>query len=352
MDIATKIISNMPSNLNDLEKARYLYLELGKILSFSTQFNNTDDETVYNMFTKKVDVHNLIDNQVNCRMWSQLYSQLLDVVGIKNEVISEGHQYIEFSVNDRKWIADATYGTYTDLSRIKNDDETVGFGHCFFQNSDKHVNVVVVNEKVTNILKQVDQKLGYNTDRKQNLLEFKDYLDNIKKGNIDIASLAQVGEITKENEICFKLEYLFSTVGKLKSGYYEQKDFIYHLESILLKDEEKTKVGAVELKKTNHDKTVDIVQCIYAYCGDEIKYYLLAPNMEVQKCSCEQITKLAMMGYGIDDKKIPGIIYPRKFHKGKVSSDYKYRLYKTFCNMNLIVPDSIFIELEETYKTR
>ena len=41
------------------------------------------------------------------------------------------------------------------------------------------------------------------------------------------------------------------TVGKLSSGYYEQKDFIYNLENILLTPSEKEKVGAVELKKTN-----------------------------------------------------------------------------------------------------
>lgn len=352
MDIATKILNNMPTDLNDLEKARYLYLELCKEVSFSTTFQNTDDNNFAQLYLKKVDVRNLDSTQVNCRIWSQLYSQLLNMVGIDNEIVNLGHQYVEFYCDGKKWQADATSGSYTDLSRVRNDDNTSGFGLCVFQVPDKHVPNPYVDPQIQTMLDQVDRKLGYNTDKKQNLLEFKDSLIAIRKGEIDLETFAHAGELTEETKVCFKLEYLFSTVGKLTSGYYEQKDFIYNLESMLLTDEEKQKVGAVELKRTNPDKTVDIVQCIYAYAGDEVNYYLLVPNMEVQKCSSEQITKLATLGYGIEDKQIPGIVYPKHFQRGKVSVNTRYRLYNFLNNMHLVQADSFLQEVEAAYGVR
>lgn len=352
MGIASQIISNMPYNLSNLEKARYLYLELCKVVNFSTKFHNLDDDVIDSMFSRKVNINTFDENEVNCRLWSQLYSQLLDLVGIKNSIINEGHSYVEFYIDNKKWIADSTYGTYTDLSRVKNDDETIGFGLCVFQNPDNHCNVIMIDEEAIDIIDKIDQKLGYNTDRKQNLLEFKDYLNDIRLGKVDIKSFAHADEITRDNEICFKLEHLFSKIGKLESGYYEQKDFIYHLESILLTDDEMKQIGAVELKRANTDQTVDIVQCIYTKCGNEIKYYLLSPNMMIYEYKKEQIIKLSMMGYGIDDKKIPGIIYPKRFKKGKASSNYGYKMYKNLCNMNIIKLDPMFENLEEANMVR
>ena len=44
MNPLEKIISDMPSGLNDLEKARYFYLEIAELFSFSTKLNNTTDD--------------------------------------------------------------------------------------------------------------------------------------------------------------------------------------------------------------------------------------------------------------------------------------------------------------------
>lgn len=355
MDIAKQIIDSMPNNLTDLEKARYLYLELCKIVVFSTQLLNTDNQTFSILFRKKVDVHHLDDIQVNCRMWSQLYHQLLDLVGITNEIINNGHQYVVLHINDKKWIADATRGTYTDLSRVKNNDETIGFGLCLYQNTDNYDNqAVVIDEETRNIINKMDQKLGYSIDSKRNLSELKNHLIQIREGNILFTDVIQNSEITEENVVPFKLEYLYSKLGKLGIGYYEQKDFVYHLEKLLLNDREMSTVGATELKKTNADKTVDIVQCIYAYSGDNIHYYLLAPNMTVNPYEKEQIIKLAILGYGIekDEKPIPGIIYPKKFEVGTISSNFQYKMHKFMVGMKLIPADPIFDYLEETNRIK
>lgn len=99
-----ELIQTMPQNLTELEKARYLYIELCKTVTFSTTYQNTDLKTMSYLHNKKVDANNLESREINCRMWTQLYSQLLNSVGIKNEVIDQSHQYVEFHINDEIWV--------------------------------------------------------------------------------------------------------------------------------------------------------------------------------------------------------------------------------------------------------
>lgn len=348
MNIAEKILDNMPLDLNDLEKARYIYIELCKKVFFSTQFLNSDDNTFCELLGKKVDVTSLSNEEinVNCRIWSQLYSQLLSFVGINNNIIDGLHEFVEFYIDGEIWIADATFGAYTDLSKIQNNDDTACFGPALFQTGDS--NIVDMSEETETMLFEIDKKLGYNTRDRENLMEFKTLLEQIKDGSIDIRSFSHIGEINNDNELCFKLEFLFSKLGVLKSGYYESKDFVFSLERLMLTDNEKNKMGAVELKRTNKDKTVDIVQCIYVLNGNKWQYYLLAPNLPVRRFDSKQITKLAIMGFGIEDKKIPGIIYPRNFTPGKVDFSIKHSLHRKMSNLKLINIDDI-IEYDDTY---
>lgn len=342
-----ELIQTMPQNLTELEKARYLYIELCKTVTFSTTYQNTDLKTMSYLHNKKVDANNLESREINCRMWTQLYSQLLNSVGIKNEVIDQSHQYVEFHINDEIWVADATYGTYTDLARTKNDDQTVGFGLSMYQRIGRHSPSPLYSEEAQQLIDKMDQKLGYNTDAKENLQEFKEYLTKIQNGNIPVPKMQDQQEKINSSELFLKLEYLFTTIGKLNQGYYEQKDFVRHLEKLILNDEEMKQVGAVELKRTNKDKTVDIVQCIYAKDGGEINYYLLSPNRMIQKCEKEQIIKLAILGYGIENKQIPGIIYPKKFIEGKSSIDWKNTAYHLMKNIHLIKKDKVIEQIDE-----
>ncbi len=326
MNLGKEILNRMPDNLSDLEKARYLYLELCKVVSFSTTFQNTDMSNFAVMYHRKEDVSKLSSTEINCRIWSQLYSQLLNSVGIQNRIVDRGHSHVEFYVEGKKWVADATYGSYTDLSRIKNDDDTIGFGYSAYQDPKNEQCIISTDEKYSGMLRSADDKLGYNTDRKRDLVEFKEYLKSIREGKYDITGISE--GIVCENPLTFKLEHLFASLGKLNSGYYEAKDFVYHLEHQLFTSEELARIGAVELKRTNADKSVDILQCIYIK-GDNPSYYLLSPSLPVKKIDASQVMSLALKGYGIEEgKKIPGINYPRMFVQGEVFKVSKFKLWK------------------------
>lgn len=345
MSLKEEILSRMPNDLNDLEKARYLYIELGKRVSFSTKFNNTDFLSSAKMRTTKVDINTFNENQVNCIMWSSLYSQLLDCVGISNNIIKQGHDYVEFYIDGVRWCADATYGNYTDLARIHNNDETSYFGPAIFQKNSKY-NSVNQNEENVALIKELDKKIGYN----EQLTELKDFFNKIKNGVFNIKDYIPSNEIIG-NEFIYCIEYLFSKISTLKSGYYESKDFVKELLFLMLNDEQLKKVKAVELKRTNKAREVDIIQCIYVYDNDLIHYYLLAPNLPIKKVTQEEIIKLATLGYSLDeDKTIPGIDFPKNFIPGKVSTNLKYKLFKNYLPKELLIYDIEQFKTKTSYR--
>lgn len=52
-----------------------------------------------------------------------------------------------------------------------------------------------------------------------------------------------------DEEIVFKLEYLFSKISKLDDGFYESKNFVLDLENYVLTPTELDNVQSVDLKK-------------------------------------------------------------------------------------------------------
>lgn len=323
INLLEQIVNKLPKGLNDLEIARFLYLELCRVVTFSTKFNNTDDASFSFMYTQKVDALKLVNTEVNCRMWSSIYSQLLDVVNIKNEIVDNGHQYVKFYIDGKEWIADATYGYYTDLSRVKNNDKTCGFGYSLYQGSDR--SSISMDKEYLDMLDSVDSKLGYNNNQMEELMELRKLFTDIKDGKTDINSLSTH---YINDPISFKLEYLFCHLGKLNCGYYEAKDYVYNLEKCLFNSDELSFIKAVELKRTNKDKSVDILQCIYTI-GDSPRYYLLGSNLPVLSINRDQLMYLATNGFGIfEGKKIDGISYPLNFKPGSVSKYSKFKIYK------------------------
>ncbi len=311
MNFLDKIINEMPENLNNLEKARYLYLRIGLIFNFSTKLNNTTENIQSNtMYLQKPNIDEIENNQLICRWWASIYSEALNKVGIENTIINMGHQFVAFFYNGKLWQADATYGgdqrnKYTDLSRIKYGDDTERFGVALIQNLSKPYTAINYNDPDMEQLEQIDKKFEFYQIRKNNFKDINNKLSILPNSTVSI----------KE-----KLEYIFKTIGTLENGYYESKDFIKNLEDNYLKEEEIKCIHAAELKRTNNNYEVDIVQCIYIKENGEYTYYLLAPTLPIQKVNKEDIIKLAILGFGLEDNKLPGINYPKKFTLGKRST--------------------------------
>lgn len=333
MNIKELVLKDMPHNLNTLEKARYIYIKLGMYLNYSTKYHNTTSTISKKMHNEDVDITNLNNNQVICIDWAIIYSKLLTEVGVENEIVNEYHRYVKFNYEGKTWIADATGGDYTDLARIKNGDETLNFGVfrvpdgiTFFLHMRDCINNNSLEER---LIKEIDEKLGLNKREKDKLLEFKNFIKQLQNGEYSIDGLS-----FEECSISAKLELFFEKLGAVTTGYYEAKSFVKEYEYGFLSEEELKHVHGIELKRTNSDKEVDIVQCIYVEEDDKYNYYLLTSGLPIYKAEPENIIALQTLGFGIEGEKIPGINFLKKFKRGKVNhKSIKYVLLKKSNNL-------------------
>jgi len=309
MNPLEKIISDMPNGLDDLEKARYFYLEIAELFSFSTKLNNTSENEFVKMYNESYNLEQIKNNQIICKNWAAIYSYLLNRVGIKNTIIKSGHEYVEFEYNDKIWFADATTGEYTDLARIKFGDETFNFGVAASQKIEKPIAAVNINDSDNSRIKEIDKKFTKYQNRKDKMKILISKLKEVSTSNLSPAN---------------KVSFLFKTIGTLSDGYYESKDFVRDIENYVLSAEEKKNIKGVELKRTNKNGYVDIIQCLCIKNNDEYDYYLLAPNMQVREVKKDDIMKLSLLGYGLDNKNIPGINYPKVFKPG-ISSKKSFK---------------------------
>lgn len=151
-----RIINNMPSNLSQIEKAYYIYLELGKLIIEDTEFVfgdwKTKNETYY---------HNIDKEFIGiCKSISELYVAILadDRIGIEAETVKQhpdheiSHVDAVLNINGRKYLANLII----DLSNIKYFRRTNGFGMDLYSEVD-HPLIQMENEMY---LIQLQEKYG------------------------------------------------------------------------------------------------------------------------------------------------------------------------------------------------
>ena len=293
--IYEEIRDSVPSSLNKLEIARYLYLKCGLSFCFDTKINNTECSTFYQLLNEEINPTLFDRIQINCFTWSQIYSSLLNEFEIDNKIIKYWHSYVNFFIDDVRWVADATYGKYSDLSRIQYGDRTSFFGPCLY---DWDSNAITNNKDYILMLDHIDDKLGYLG--KNNILNFKELLCFIKDDDI-YKYISCDGDI-----VVSKLKFIFSHVGCLSFGYYEAKEFVFGLEKILLSDSELKRVSSIELVRKNSINEIDILQCICVNTGSDFVYFIICPNLPIYQIYPDDFSSLFYLGF-IPKGPIPGI---------------------------------------------
>lgn len=283
------ILSSVPKGLSDLEIARFLYIKSGMSFCFDTRINNTNHSEFYSLLNKIIIPHQFNDLQINCYIWSQFYSSLLNEFGIKNQTVKYWHSFVNFFIDGKRWVADITFGKIPDLSRIHYGDVTNLFGPCFYDNIDSNM---ISCDDFSKILDKIDDKISYS----KKLSFFRKILCDIKSGKI--TGLCN-------NDITSKLNFIFSYLGCLSFGYYESKDIVYLLECDLLSPIELSKISSIELVRKNTSGLVDILQCI-CINDNGFKYFILCPNLPIYQISLDDFPSLFYLGF-FPSKKIPGI---------------------------------------------
>ena len=138
-DIEDAILTSMPVDFNDLEKAIYIYIKMCKIFTYNEEyFTKYFDEAIKRKHKdlSYVDSINLFNNEAVCFEFNIIYAAFLNRLGIKfksnymgydDEVYGEGHVKMEFRCDKFLVKADAvSYMTKSDLTYAKVNQPLIG----------------------------------------------------------------------------------------------------------------------------------------------------------------------------------------------------------------------------------
>lgn len=144
------LLMNMPKNLTDMEKARYLYLGLGRISSFSMDYwygNRQKQKNIYRKLSSNSEI-------VICKTIAESFRDLLQGIGIKASTVKYDddkdtpHYETEFYIDGKTY----TCNLQGDLRKIHMRSKTVFFCYDNIRQTD-----VVSDEEI----RKMDEKLGY-----------------------------------------------------------------------------------------------------------------------------------------------------------------------------------------------
>lgn len=161
-EIIKSIIDSIPSNLNDIEKVRYIYISLGKIVSMDINNIDSKNESIsFNIISTINNIWGCLDKRsISDVSISKLFMCILSRVGIKSELINSS---INGGIANKVYIDDnyLIVNLCNDIYNIQGNFSTKYF--------DKY------NDNM-----DIDKKIGY---IKEDYINY--YLDNDIRDNID-----------------------------------------------------------------------------------------------------------------------------------------------------------------------
>lgn len=247
------VINNMPSNLSEIEKAYYIYLELGKIISENPKYVFTDisgKEKYYNV--------SITDDYYGiCKSISELYVSILNDkrIGISADLVKRypkspvTHVDTILKINGKKYIANLI----SDLSRIKTSRRVNSF--CF-DLGNPELNPIILGENLIYLenlesyygtidylskedIEKLDKKLGYSffipnfSSLDERGIYTEDTIELLKKemNNPELLKKYVLNnkDIPEDEILKYKLDYIFDHINQLTDF---NSDNINYLENI------------------------------------------------------------------------------------------------------------------------
>ena len=322
-DLEQKIISNMPEDLSDLEKAMYIYIKMCKTLSYDEEYyavNQKGDAVEKHQDLKYISEITLDNPKAVCFEFNVIYTKFLHDLGInfqsnyKNmigEVYGDGHVELDFRVG--KYLVHADSVTTIlggDIVRSKLNQPIIGLT-C------ENLNLKTKEEfnnslnKVYTLINEEDKNNKKPVDTIENLLEeYKNLTKNVQKFKI-------------KDKFNILMEKIASTELKGIDAYY----YILKMKKIFFTPDEEVDNLSFNLIRNNlpmdGDKTASVIGIftVNDYSFNEYEmlndYYLVNEEMNVSKISKDEIAEKFDSGeYDYikkTDSGIPGVLtYRRK----------------------------------------
>lgn len=298
LSLKEKIIKSIPQDLSKIEKAYYVYIELGKILSESPA-------NAFDFFGKEhlseVPIGN--DFQGNCKAIAILYRDILKDprINIEADLISASkvlgsHVDAVLKIDGNQYITNLI----SDLTRIQTGQKVRSFGfelpdqHRLYPNKYKHrlskyyTNLKGISREDLNLL---DKKIGYsyyNTNEKDSSSPGVYTEDVFQRVYLELSNpdtfkkyvLKGREDVPNEDILKYKLEFIFDNIDKFSTytgknpQYLETvRYYYYHIFKKYLSEEE---LGRINMYATspsfNEYDNITSVLRLRTPKGDSINY--------------------------------------------------------------------------------
>ena len=282
-----KIIKDMPKNLSDLEKAKYLYMEIGKVLSYKLEFkycyDNRFQEDIYEEVISIEDIEKSdYQNKINivCSQAGKIIQEALKKVNIKSYLF--GYEPGEFNHIDV--IANIDGKSYCldialDLANIQKGFQTTGFALKSKLYDGTKCDTLKKEE-----IKKIDEKLGYCKNGmymndvinmiKQELNNDENIKSFMKKENPSLNNI----KITKDMILKYKIDFIYKYMKnnleeENKMNIYEVRAYYRNIFRSILTAEEILKNNNYDFYYNEDGKIKNSSISEYDF-KDELIYYI------------------------------------------------------------------------------
>lgn len=312
-DLVDYIIQSMPENLTQLEKARYIYIELGKQRRFDTRYyygNTGIRKKIYEQAQasrlKPYSIRN--KRTIICITLSEIYKSALNQIGIDCEIVPNGifgdkHVIPIVTLNDEKrGKLRIRADLQQDLEEIQTGMSTVEFGTV--NRYEREYDVINEND-----LKKIDQKIGYIKENYRDV-DIEEAIRNVRKMNAN-ESLKYIFQNptlcanTHFNGQVERRKYYRFLLDTIIPYYTDKKVYIFtcYREKKIIEEECPT------------SEKRDFTLCAYSYEKDDVNAYLYSTKKErFLPISLEKLDELQNEGLILGTKrKTKGVNLLKKF---------------------------------------
>lgn len=160
-----KLKQNMPEGLNEIETAKYIYIELGKEKAFDEKYFFGNSKTRRQIYKLAEQTNHFTDSVVKnkkiiCVSLTYLYRDILKDFGINSIVAEDGdHKYPIILLKDKMQMIKADL--QQDLYNIQTKSKMQYFGT---RSKYESYDVIPIDEEY---LREIDEKIGYIKERRK-----------------------------------------------------------------------------------------------------------------------------------------------------------------------------------------
>ena len=296
------IMSSVPDGLTDLEKIRYLYIELGKV--FSYDYRIILDESVVD---DKVNYEsNEISRYKTCYQISEILSILVkglipncDAKVVERKIIGRSfhREHVATEVNLKNGL-NLLLDLTLDLANIQAGMRTKEFG--FSTNANGDYDIISLKE-----CEKMDKKLGFVVEKYMD-----DYIDEFKEkiNQIDF------GNKTKDEIVNYKISKAKEELFKNFPGCHEAVRYVHTVFTRIL--DEETINGLTQYNLSYGNTNEMNLLSIYAF-QDLGLYYSYSNDVGLNKITSKTIQELFKNGWKTNSNSIQSIFADKTLIKTK-----------------------------------